>query len=134
TVRLYPTEGLYIISDLDPEAPGAAELDELEPLVHVFSAITSLTGSYMKQLPDTPCERFLELCGGTGIAALVVARFAGHAWTADITARSTAFAAFNAQLNGLSNVSAVQGDLYEPVRGMTFDRIVAHPPYVPAPR
>jgi methylase of polypeptide subunit release factors len=26
----------------------------------------------------------------------------------------------------------LQGDLYDPVRGLTFDRIVAHPPCVPA--
>lgn len=132
TARLYPTHGLHIASDLDGFAPGAADPEELEPPDLVFSAITSLTGTFLSQLPDAPCQRLLELCAGTGIAALAGARTAGHAWAADITERSTRFAAFNAQLNALDNVSAVQGDLYEPVRGLTFDRIVAHPPYVPA--
>lgn len=132
TVRLYPTHGLYIVSDLDSFAPGVAEPEALEPPDHVFSAITSLTGTFLSQLPETPCERFLELCAGTGIAALVAAPNAKHAWAADITERSTRFAEFNARLNGIGNVTALQGDLYEPVRGLTFDRIVAHPPYVPA--
>jgi SAM-dependent methyltransferase len=132
TVRLYPTRGVYVASDLDTEAPGVAEPDELEPPDHVFSAITTLTGTFLRQLPSTPCDRFLELCAGTGIAALAASRVAGHVWAADITERSTKFAEFNALLNGIDNFSAVEGDLYDPVRGLTFDRIAAHPPYVPA--
>ena len=50
----------------------------------------------------------------------------------DITERSTRFAEFNRLLNGVANATILQGDLYEPVRGLRFDRIVAHPPYVPA--
>ena len=132
TVRLYPTHGVYVASDLETVAPGVATPEALEPPDHVFSAITSLTATFLSQLPFGKCERFLELCAGTGIAALVAARTAGHAWAADITERCTRFADFNARLNGLENVTAVQGDLYEPVRGLTFNRIVAHPPYVPA--
>lgn len=132
SVRLYPTHGLYIASDLETDAPGLAQPEELGQPDHVFSAITSLTGTFLSQLPTSPCERFLELCGGTGIAALLAARTARESWTADITERATHFATFNARLNDLPNVKVAQGDLYEPVRGLTFDRIVAHPPYVPA--
>src|SRR6185312_8480239 len=53
--------------------------------------------------------------------------------TGDVTERATRYAQFNADLNGLGNVRAVQGDMYEPVRGLTFDRIVAHPPYIASP-
>jgi hypothetical protein len=102
----------------------------------VYPAITDNTRDYVAGIPATPCKRFLEMCGGTGVAALVAARLGGgrggHAWSADITERATRFAEFNALLNDLSNFTAVQGDLYEPVRGggLVFDRIVAHPPYV----
>jgi SAM-dependent methyltransferase len=132
TVFLYPTESLYIISDLGHRAAGAAGAGQLLTDV-VYPAITNNTHAFLAAVPRTPCERFLEMCGGTGIAALVAARFARHAWTADITERATQFAAFNAALNGLDNVSAVQGDLYAPLSGLTFDRIVAHPPYVAEP-
>ena len=65
-------------------------------------------------------------------AALVASRYAGQTWAADITERATRFARFNAALNGIANCTAVQGDLYEPLQGESFDRIVAHPPYMPA--
>src|SRR5439155_22250135 len=44
------------------------------------------------------------------------------------------FADFNRRINGISNFVASAGDLYEPAGGLTFDRIVAHPPYVPVYR
>jgi hypothetical protein len=40
-------------------------------------------------------------------------------------------AEFNRLLNGLDNVTMVEGDLYECLGDLTFDRIVAHPPYMP---
>jgi methylase of polypeptide subunit release factors len=130
TVLLYPTESLLIASDLD-HSTAAGKLEELPEDV-VYPAITKNTQHFLSSLPAGPCERFLDLCSGTGIAALVASPRATHAWAADVTRRSTDCARFNARLNGIENVTALQGDLYEPVAGMTFDRIVAHPPYIPA--
>ncbi len=125
TVALYPIEGLYIVSDPGSEFPyGRAD--------GVYPAINPSGLGYMAALPRTPCGSFLEVCSGTGIAALVAARTAGHAWASDIAERSTAFARLNAALNAVANFTAVQGDMYRPVAGRRFDRIVAHPPYVPA--
>lgn len=133
TVRLYPVESLYIASDLETDAPGVATVEELRRADHVFSAINTLTSTFVREIPLSPCNRFLELCAGTGVAALRAAATAGHTWALDITERATRFAEFNARLNGIENFTALQGDLYDPVAGVTFDRIVAHPPYVPAP-
>jgi methylase of polypeptide subunit release factors len=130
TVLLYPTEGGLVVSDLNADPDRTAP--EPSPLDVVYPAITKNTQRFMASQSTAPCEHFLELCSGTGVAALRAARFARHAWAVDITERSTVFAEFNVRLNGLSNVTALQGDLYEPVRGETFDRIVIHPPYVPA--
>lgn len=135
TVLLYPTDGLWVASDrfLPPE------LEERRaglPEDVVYPAITDSVKVFMGLLPRTPCGRFLELCSGTGIAALVAAsEFARAAWAVDITDRSTVFARFNGELNGLSGrFTALQGDLWDPVKGERFDRIAAHPPYVAAPR
>lgn len=130
TVLLYPTQGLWLISDLPGSAVGSPNP---LPSDAVYPAITENTRDFITSLPRTRCERFLEMCGGTGIAALMAARTCGHAWTADVTERATRYAGFNAELNRLEHLSAVQGDLYEPVRGLTFDRIVAHPPYIASP-
>jgi len=99
----------------------------------VYPAITENTRDFIFAIPRTRCGRFLEMCGGTGIAALMAARDGSRAWTGDVTERATRYARFNAELNEIQNFEAVQGDLYEPVRGLTFDRIVAHPPYIAAP-
>ena len=47
------------------------------------------------------------------------------------TGRSV-LAAANAAVAGLSHVDARAGDLFAPVEGMTFDRIVCQPPFMPA--
>jgi hypothetical protein len=52
---------------------------------------------------------------------------------ADINPRAVAFAAFNAELNGLHNVTCVRGDLFAPVAGVRFDLILANPPFVISP-
>ena len=129
-VALYPTEGLYIASDrharLDLVATG-------KPSDIVYSALTPETQRFVELMPRIPCDDYLELCSGTGVAALVAARdFAKHVWAVDVTQRSTRFAAFNAALNALPNVRAEEGDLFAPVAGRTFDAITAHPPYVPS--
>lgn len=128
-VLLYPTESLYVASDVAtlPDGGNARWWDL------VYAAITTNTRSFLSTMPRYQCAAFLDLCSGTGIAALAAAStFAEHAWAIDVADRSTAFAKFNARLNAASNVTALTGDLYAPVAGMTFDRIVAHPPYVPA--
>src|SRR3972149_4533559 len=38
-------------------------------------------------------------------------------------------AAFNAKLSALSDVECLEGDLFEPVKGQTFDLIISHPPF-----
>src|SRR5215207_4107444 len=129
-VLLYPTDSLWVVSDLNVSPAGPAELPLAEDAV--YPAITKNTRHFLSSLPSTPCERFLELCAGTGIAALLATRYATQTWAVDITERATHFARFNAALNGIDTCTAVQGDLYDPVRGRCFDRIVAHPPYMPS--
>ncbi len=126
TVMLYPTRGLYIVSDRNLETP---EQDV------VYPAIVPNTDLFLDHIPPATCDAFLDLCAGTGIAALVAAQNgARQAWAFDITARSTHFAEFNRRLNAIPNVIALEGDLYEPAGDQTFDRIVAHPPYLPVYR
>lgn len=125
TVLLYPVRSLFVISDSfhNVDIKNSPEI--------VYPAITPNTYRFLATIPDNPCHSFLELCGGTGIAALAAARNGALcAVSRDITERSTYFAEFNGRLNALSSFSALQGDLYAPVRGRTFQRIACHPPYV----
>ena len=127
SVALYPVGKLFIVSDRWTTPKGEILVSE----DFVFPALTANSSQFIATLPWDPCENFLELCSGTGVAALAAAGRADHAWAVDITERSTDMAEFNRLLNGLQNVTAIQGDLYECLGDLTFDRIVAHPPYMP---
>jgi methylase of polypeptide subunit release factors len=126
---LYPTASLWMASDFTV-IPGNPEAKLAEDAV--YPAASKNTRHFLSSLPKSPCENFLELCAGTGIAALVASKYAKHTWATDITPRATAFARLNIALNDIPNCTAAQGDLYDAVPGQTFDRIAAHPPYMPS--
>jgi methylase of polypeptide subunit release factors len=132
TVALYPSAGVYVVSDRwnrpdrAPFNPGADV---------VYPAIVSSAQRFLNLMPRMSCARFLDLCSGTAVAGMSAADgFAEHAWAFDIAPRSTLFGEFNQRLNGIPNLTVATGDLYEPAGDRTFDRIVAHPPYVPVLR
>ena len=129
---LVPSAGLWLATDrwnLPDRAlyyPG----DDI-----VYNPIGNNTLRFIKLMPELPTRNFLDLCSGSGVAALHASkRFAQHSWAADIAERSTNFAEFNRYLNAVQNMTPVTGDLYSPVADVTFDYIVAHPPYVPVLR
>jgi len=128
-VLLYPVADLLIASDRQGAWDSSGTLP---PPDVVFPAIFVGTLRFLRVISKTPARDALDLCAGTGIGALVLSRHVQHVVSADITARASHFTQFNRLLNDRENVEVVQGDLYEPVRDRTFDRIVAHPPYVPA--
>ena len=128
SVVLYPVGSLDIVSDrwFAPDGTDYRAPDDI-----VYPAITPNTMEFMAALPQTPCGNFLELCSGTGAVALAAASYASQAWAVDITERSTQMAEFDRRLNGVGNATVRRGDLYEGLEGLKFDRIVAHPPYMP---
>jgi SAM-dependent methyltransferase len=97
----------------------------------VFSGHNGLTRQFLGLLPPEPGRRVLDLCAGTAVAAMLLARHADRAVAIDLTSRATAFAQFNLWLNDASRVDLKQGDLFQPVASERFDCICAHPPYVP---
>jgi methylase of polypeptide subunit release factors len=94
----------------------------------------NLTAKYLLDFTiRRPAGDFLDLCSGSGIQGLVAARQAERVICTDLSARAVAFAAFNARLNGLENVSCTAGDRFAAVAGRRFDHIVCNPPFVLAP-
>ena len=130
-VALYPVGPLFIVSDRWLPVVGK---DLVFSEDFVYAAITPNTREFLSTLPVSPCDSFLELCSGTGAAALAAAGYSKQSWAIDITERSTQMAEFNRLLNGLDNVTVLKGDLYAGVEDLQFDRIVAHPPYMPVLR
>ncbi len=74
----------------------------------------------------------LDLCCGSGCIALSLAgRFPDASiYGVDLSAATLKYAARNAIINGMKNVSFVQGDLFEPVRDRKFHLIISNPPYI----
>ena len=128
-VLLCPVAGVWIASDRHNNPDGS---EFVPPPDIVFPATFAGTLRFLRVISRSPAGDVLDLCSGTGIGALVLSRHAQRVVASDLTARATHFARFNRMLNACDNVEPVQGDLYAAVRGRTFDRIVAHPPYVPA--
>jgi methylase of polypeptide subunit release factors len=128
SVALYPIRDLFIASDRWTKPDHS--IRQMFPDI-VYPALTKAVKQFIDYTSYAPCEDFLELCAGTAPAALLAARSAKNVWATDIAERSVEFAKFNAALNGIHNVTFAAGDLYEPVKGRAFDRIAAHPPYVP---
>jgi SAM-dependent methyltransferase len=128
-VFLYPVAGLLIASDRHNNPDGSVFVP---PPDIVFPAINAGTLLFLKVISKSPAQNVLDLCSGTGVAALLLSKRVQRVVISDITARATHFANFNRLLNRRSNVEVVEGDLYDAVEGQSFDRIVAHPPYVPS--
>ncbi len=99
---------------------------------HVLNVWNRSSKAFLKMLPTSHCETFLELCCGAGPACLTTGSGAADiAYGIDINPRAIRFAEFNRLLNGLHNARLECGDLFGTMVGTRFDRIVAHPPYVP---
>ena len=129
SASILPAYGVWIVCDRGAAPDGSRT--PYPPDV-VYPPVFETTKRFIGELPSTPCDTLLDLGTGTGIAGLLAARDARHVWATDVTDRAVRFTEFNRRLAGMENMTVGKGDLYEPVVGLTFDRIVIHPPYVPA--
>jgi release factor glutamine methyltransferase len=91
-----------------------------------------LTQSLRDASPGTGAD-VLDLCTGSGVAAIAAARLGARATAVDVSRRSVLTVRLNAVLNGVAgNVRAIRGDLFGAVPARSFDVIVSNPPYVPS--
>lgn len=98
-------------------------------VIGVGMASLSLAGRTVRP----PVGRALDLGSGNGVQALHASHHAESVVATDRNARAVAFTEFTMALNGISNVVAKQGDLFEPVEGERFGLVVSNPPFVISP-
>jgi len=73
----------------------------------------------------------LDMGTGSGVCALVAARYVRRVVAADIDAAAVRCARMNVLLNAAdANVDVLQGDLFEPLGGQRFDAVLFNPPFV----
>lgn len=116
----------------------ASDLGELAvagplPTDHVLGiggATTTLAGLLIGE----PVESALDLGTGCGVLALHASRFARRVVATDLSERAIGFARFTAALSGVDRIEFRVGDLFDPVAGERFDRVISNPPFVITPR
>lgn len=88
------------------------------------------TALLIDALDVQPADIVLDLGCGWGAIGLAAAALApnGHAYLVDPNARAVSLARENAARNGLANVTVLQGEGTEPVRGISFDIVATNPP------
>ncbi|MBE0601095.1 MAG: peptide chain release factor N(5)-glutamine methyltransferase [Firmicutes bacterium] len=74
-----------------------------------------------------------DICTGSGAIAVAVkvSRPDAAVWATELSPQALSVARDNARRNG-ADITFVQGDLMEPLQGMTFDCILSNPPYIKA--
>jgi methylase of polypeptide subunit release factors len=117
--RAHLLEGLVIVTD--PQSAGRPRAPwYLDPLCEG----PLLARLLIRKLAN----RGLDMGCGCGVLSLVMSSFCEHVTGVDINPRAIEFSRFNSALNGIRNVTFIEGDLFDCVRGQQFDLIVFNSP------
>jgi SAM-dependent methyltransferase len=125
-IKLLPVGHLVVGADRPQRRIDDARPDYVMPPAVTTSELANAT-------IRTPCRRTLDLGTGSGVLGLLAASHSEEVIATDSNPRAVAFARFNAQLNGIDNLSCRTGSLFEPVAEERFDLIVSNPPFVLSP-
>ncbi|MEU5754001.1 HemK2/MTQ2 family protein methyltransferase [Streptomyces sp. NPDC047829] len=102
------------------------------PGVYAPQEDTALLAGALSDESLPPAASVLDVGTGSGALALTAARRGARVTAVDVSWRAVCAARVNAARAGL-RIRVRHGNLFTPVRGETFDLVLANPPYVPAP-
>jgi release factor glutamine methyltransferase len=87
---------------------------------------------FARHLGARPGERVLEIGGGMGLAAVLLAKAGARVVATDVVPEAVEVMRANAALNGVA-LDVRLGDCYAPVPGERFDLVCTNPPQMPTP-
>ena len=127
SIVIVPVEDLLLASD-------AFEILGTDDAQQFVLPASTHSANFLRYLTiRTNVTSTLDLGCGCGIQALFAARHSKQVVATDISTRALWYTQFNAALNGIDNVGTVEGSLFEPLAGQTFDLIISNPPFVISP-
>lgn len=129
---------VWVVHDLGAhQRPGVLRTDHVLGIGHASRTLAQIT-------IRTEVEHALDLGTGCGIQLFHLLAHAQRVTATDLSARALAFTRFNLLLNHRvleldpknleGRVTLLQGSLFEPVAGQSFDLIASNPPFVITPR
>ncbi len=123
-VRVMPFEGRFVAADLATHRDADQVFSPMFEQVYVA-----------RTLPLEATDTVLEIGVGSGVLSIMAAGTARRVTAVDLHARALAFAAFNRDLNGLTDrIDLRQGSLFDPLdAGAQFDVVLTNPPFEPVP-
>ena len=125
-VKLLPYGSHYFAADLAGEIRRGGRNDFVMSVGHATELL-----AYMAIPSDGGTA--LDIGSGCGALGILAAGASQEVLASDIAPRSVAFTQFNARLNGVSNLQAIEGDMFAPAKDRTFDRMLCNPPFVISP-
>ncbi len=129
-VSLYPCLGRVFATDHRfRHLPRLRASAPAEPVMYLGGDSYALA----RLTPRGPVGSTLEIGVGSGVHSILARAHSQRVVGIDINPRALAFAQLNALLNGVPDIELRQGDVYGPVAGERFDRILSNPPFVPSP-
>lgn len=124
TVRFSSWEGFVVAHD--PSNPLELRSDSVSGINPTTRTLAALT-------VRRPVQRALDVGTGCGAQALLAARHADEVVATDVNPRALWLTEINAAMNGLTNITCVEGSMFEPVAGEKFDLVVGNLPFVVSP-
>jgi Methyltransferase small domain len=124
TAELCPYGSLVVVADWS---------DDSQPDLHQVMGIAASSRTLAQATIRRHARATLDLGTGCGVLALLAAAHSEQVVAVDSNPRALRMAMLNAQLNGLTEIEFLEGNLLDPVRGRQFDLIVCNPPFVIAP-
>ncbi len=111
--------------------------DVLVPRPETETLVETVLNTLKSRNPCSSRLTILDLCTGSGILAVVLAREIPESdiYAVDLSKAALSVAMDNARRHGVSDaITFLQGDLFAPLakRETLFDVIVSNPPYVPS--
>jgi hypothetical protein len=126
-ISLFPHGGFLIACDLPPHRlAGNIRANHVNGPGLISSWLLNAT-------IEQKVTSVLDLGTGCGIQGMNCSIHSEKVVCTDINPRALNLASFNVSLNGLENIEVREGDLFDPVKGQTFDLITMNPPFVISP-